>query len=308
MGNKTRIWVGVKSYCFFVLCFLFFSSCEVPYVVKGKVLTINDEPLPGVSVSSPETLKHVITDAKGDFVFYLQKPVNTLEFLKSDYLPMKVPITGWKETNAFSIKISLTPKPLAPGIYLLERNKNRYVPLVKGRVERIQIEEKNYIPAIKLEEPLHIKDVSLCLYVYRLPQYDLTLYKMKKYESKKRDVKENTKEDKKNDETVQKKTPKQDNKEIWIPDEPVLIHTEFLSELDPSLFVLKPINELKPGVYCVNWRAFEVPFPRMNDGFLFTVEETQVEKPTAEISQQKDSKNNSENKPSEKITTKKKKQ
>jgi len=43
--------------------------------------------------------------------------------------------------------------------------------------------------------------------------------------------------------------------------------------MDTSLFVLKPVNELKPGVYCISWRAFEVPFPRMNDCFLFSIEE-----------------------------------
>ncbi|HOV32163.1 MAG TPA: hypothetical protein PLX23_02215 [Candidatus Hydrogenedens sp.] len=306
MGKKNRKCIRVKIYCFFISCLLFFFSCEVAYVVKGKVLTINGEPLPGVSVSSPETLKHVITDAKGDFVLYLQKPVNTLDFLKSDYLPMKVPITGWKETNAFSIKISLTPKPIAPGIYLLEENKNRYVPLSKGKVERIQIEEKNSIPAIKLKEPLHIKDIYPRLFVYRLPQYDLTLYKMTEYKEEEKDIiKEKKKRDKEENKDIQKETQEQDDKIILIPDEPILIHTEFLTELEPSLFVVRSINELKPGVYCLNWRAFEVPFPRMNDCFLFVLEEKQPDTPTAEISQQEESEGSSENKQSEKNNDKK---
>lgn len=299
--------IWIKTYYFFILCLIYLSSCQMPYIIKGKVLAINGEPLPGVSVSSPETLQHVITDAKGEFVFTTRKPVKSLEFIKSDYLPVKVPITGWTDTNAFNVEISLTPKPIAPGIYLLEEDKNRYIPLSKGKVERIQIEEKNSIPAIKLKEPLRIEEVSPRLFVYRLPQYDLTLYKMTELEEKKNTEKENKKENKEESKDIQEEIREQDNKKIWIPNEPILTHAEFLTELDPSLFVVKPINELKPGVYCLNWRAFEVPFPRMNDCFLFTVEEKQTDTPPNGISKQEDSKESSENEKSEKNSDKKEK-
>lgn len=261
-------------YCFFfVFLCIFFVSCEGVYTVQGKVIAINGEPLPGVCVSSPETFRHVITNTKGNFIFRISKPISKLEFIKSDYLPYTVSLHLIDKKNIVLPDIFLTPKPFNPGVYFLNKEKNNYTPLVKGKIGRTEVEGKNSVPSVKISEIITIKDPILPIYVFRLPQYDLTLYQMKEYISTKDEEKINKKVEKTEEQPAGHNGEEKIGKKLWIPDRPILTHTEFLSEMDTTLFVLKPVNELKPGVYCVNWRAFEVPFPRINDCFLFSVEE-----------------------------------
>lgn len=260
--------------CFlFIPIFIFLSSCEGVYTIQGKVFAINGEPLPGVCVSSPEIFSHVVTNTKGNFVFRFSKPISKLEFIKSDYLPFNISIRFAEKKYITLTDIFLTPKPSTPGVYFLDKAKNRYLPLIKAKIERTQIEKQNSVPSIKLSEITQIKDTFPQLYVFRLPQYDLTLYQMKEYIPNVNETKQDKKIDKTEKQSDEKDTLISKEKKIWIPDKPILTHTEFLSEMDTSLFLLKPVSELKPGVYCINWRAFEVPFPRMVECFLFSIEE-----------------------------------
>lgn len=263
-----------------ILCYFFYLSlcilsisCEGGYTIQGNVFAINGEPLPGVCVSSPEIFKYVITNTKGNFVFCISKPINKLEFMKSDYLPYTVSLSFTDRKNITLQSIILTPKPSTPGVYFLNKEKNNYIPLIKGKIEKTEIEKQNSIPSVKLNEITTIKKTSPSIYIFRLPQYDVTLYQMKEY------IPNNKYGDKSKDKTdkpsVRESLKEEKEKKIWVPDKPILTHAEFLSEIDTSLFVLRPIDELKSGIYCVNWRAFEVPFPRMNDCFLFSIEEEQ---------------------------------
>lgn len=271
--------------CFlFISLLVFLSSCEGVYTIQGKVFAINGEPLPGVCVSSPEIFGHVITNTKGSFIFRLSKPINKLEFIKSDYLPFTISVRFAEKKYITLPDIFLTPKPSTPGVYFLNKEKNRYLPLTKGKIERTQIEKQNSVPSIKLSEMTQIKDVFPQLYIFRLPQYDLTLYQMKEYIPQGDKIKPDKKTDKKEQQSSKKDTIVPEEKKIWIPDKPILTHTEFLSEMDTSLFLVKPVNELKSGVYCINWRAFEVPFPRMSECFLFSIEESKTNESSPEPS------------------------
>lgn len=256
-------------YFFYIFLCLLFTSCEGMYTVQGKVLAINGDPLPGVCVSSPEILKHDITNTKGNFVLRISKPISKLEFIKSDYLPSTVSLSFIDKKNITLPDMILTPKPSIPGVYFLDKEKNNYISLIKGKIEKTEIGKQNSVPSVKLNEIVQVKNRVPSIYIFRLPQYDLTIYQMKEYILNKDEGKVDKTGKQPTGQNVNEKT----EKKIWIPDKPVLTHTEFLSEMDTSLFVLKPVNELKPGVYCVNWRAFEVPFPRMNDCFLFSIEE-----------------------------------
>lgn len=277
--------------CFlFVSLFIFISSCEGIYTIQGKVFAINGEPLPGVCVSSPEIFSHVVTNTKGSFVFRLSKPISKLEFIKSDYLPFTVSVHFAEKKYITLTDIFLTPKPATPGVYFLDKEKNRYLPLIKGKIERTQIEKRNSVPSIKLSELTQIEDTFPKLYVFRLPQYDLTLYQMKEYTPKVDEIKSDKKMDKIEKQSDEKDTIVSKEKKIWIPDKPILTHTEFLSEMDTSLFLLKPVSELKAGVYCINWRAFEVPFPRISECFLFSIAEEPKANESSEESASSDTK------------------
>ncbi|HOQ31411.1 MAG TPA: hypothetical protein PLA12_02755 [Candidatus Hydrogenedens sp.] len=270
--------------CFlFISLLIFLSSCEGIYTIQGKVFAINGEALPGVCVSSPEIFSHVVTNTKGSFVFRLSKPISKLEFIKSDYLPFTVSIHFAEKKYITLTDIFLTPKPSTPGVYFLDNAKNRYLPLIKGKIERTQIEKQNSVPSIKLSEITQVKDTFPKLYVFRLPQYDVTMYQMKEYVPKVDEMKSDKKVDKTEKQSDGKDTPVPQERKIWIPDKPVLTHTKFLSEMDTSLFLLKPVSELKPGVYCINWRAFEMPFPRISECFLFSiVEESEIKESSTE--------------------------
>ncbi len=278
--NQKKSIIGI---CLLFFCLLtYLTSCERIYTVQGKVFTISGEALPGVCVSSPEILKHTITNAKGNFTFRLSKPISKLEFIKSDYLPFVVPVY-LDNTTIVLPDIFLTPKPSVPGVYFLIKEKNMYKPLMRGKIERTQIEKQNSVPSVRLDEIVQVEEKVPSIYVFRLPPYDLVLYRMKEYIDKKEDIKS----DKKTDKSDTQSTPTgkdhvEREKRIWVPDEPVLTYSEFLSEMDTSLFLIKPVKELKPGVYCINWRAFEVPFPKMNECFLFSVQEEKVDKSSPE--------------------------
>ncbi len=275
--SKVRI---ISVYCLFFFLIIVLCSCEGVYTIQGKVIAINGEPLPGVSVSSPEIYKHVITNARGVFTLRLTRQINKLEFMKSDYLPVIVPVPFGNTKTVTLPDIVLIPKPISPGVYLLNKDKNQYMPLNRGKIERTEISKGNHVPSIKASDVIQIKEDTISIYVFRLPQYDITLYRMKEYVSESVDSKTETKGDKSSKKTEDKDTIVQKEKKVWIPDEPVLVHTEFLSELDTNLFVLRPVNQLRPGMYCVNWRAFESPFPRMVDCFLFSIQENiDTEKP-----------------------------
>ncbi|MGC8846668.1 MAG: hypothetical protein ACP5QY_12545 [Candidatus Hydrogenedens sp.] len=293
-GNQKKRKV-VNSFLFISLL-LFLASCEGIYTIQGKVFAINGEPLPGVCVSSPEIFSHVITNAKGSFVFRFSKPISKLEFIKSDYLPFTISLHFSEKKYITLTDIFLTPKPSSPGVYFLDKEKNRYLPLIKGKIERTQFQKRNSVPSIKLSEIVHIRDTFPQLYVFRLPQYDITLYQMKEYTTGADETKPDKNSDKKEKQSAEKDTEVSKERKIWIPDKPILTYAEFLSEQDTSLFLFKPVSELKPGVYCVNWRAFEVPFPGMSECFLFSVEEEQKAEESSAKTPLSDTKKEDENK------------
>ncbi len=280
----------IVYYFFCIFLYVFFTSCGGMYTIQGNVFAVNGEPLPGVCVSSPEIFNHVITNTKGNFVFRISKPINNLEFIKSDYLPYTVSLSFTDKKNITLPDIFLTPKPSTPGVYFLDKEKNNYMALIKGKIERTEIDKQNFVPSVKLNEVIQIKNFIPSIYVFRLPQYDLTLYQMKEYTPGKGEGKLSKKADKAEKQPVGQNANEKTEKRIWVPDKPILTHTEFLSEMDTSLFVLRPVNELKSGVYCINWRAFEVPFPRINDCFLFSIEEeNKTDNPSNESTSSQDS-------------------
>ncbi|HOK08776.1 MAG TPA: hypothetical protein PLT82_04970 [Candidatus Hydrogenedens sp.] len=279
---ECRLFYLIKRYALLIVLCIGIVSCEGRYVISGKVFATNGEPLPGVSISSPETLDYTITNTKGEFVYRLQKPISKIEFIKSDYLPMQITVDSWQEKKITLPNIVLTSKPSISGVYFFDERNNRYIPLFKNKIERIQIDTNNSIPAIKMNMPITIETTKPRVFVFRMPQYELSLYKMKKYIQDKEEVKKNKTEEK--EKKSSNENVSEEERYIWIPDEPILVSTEFLSELDTSLFVVKPVDDLKTGVYCINWRAFEVPFPRINDSYLFSVKTPQQEEKISDSS------------------------
>lgn len=271
VGYRKEGWYCLLS----ILLSVFLFSCKGVYTIQGKVLAINGEPLPGVCVSSPEILEYTVTNARGTFVLHLHQPVSTLEFIKSDYLPYTVSLHSMSKDKINLPEIFLTPKPFVPGVYFLEKEKNRYIPFTKGKIERIQVANQNFVPSIKLKDLISTFDTYPSIYIFRLPQYDITVYQMKEYQSKKEESSDK-KMEKSAKKTGEEHKTEQPAEKIVVPDAPILVHTELLSEADTSLFVVKPVNELKPGIYCVNWRAFESLFPRINDCFLFEVKSNTI--------------------------------
>ncbi|MCX8065137.1 MAG: carboxypeptidase-like regulatory domain-containing protein [Candidatus Hydrogenedentes bacterium] len=258
------LWIirGVRGVIFFSLLL---ASCEmVIFRIEGEVVDINGEPLPGVCVSSSQTFDYAITDAKGKFYFTSLKPVSKIDLIKSDYLPIRIELTQMQNAKVNLGKITLVLKPFTQGVYYYDRLSKRYIMLSYSQVKRVKFEENIFLPSVARNEIVKVKVSPLTLYVYKMPHYDVKLYRMKLVDLK---------IDKSGEGKLKDKTEKEEQSQVFVPDEPVMVHTRFISMVDNTLFIIEPLRELEPGYYCINWGAFETPFPKIPDNYLFEYED-----------------------------------
>jgi len=258
-GKLFSIWGGISI--------LFFASCNlILFRVEGVVVDFNGEPLPGVCVASPDTSDYAITDANGKFYFTSRKPISKIEFIKSDYLPIQVEIPKYIENKVNLGKVTLILKPFSSGVYFYDKSQKRYVMLSYSQVKRVKLDENNILPGVALDDIVQVKSSPISFYVHRMPHYDIKMYKLKGVEVKVRGSPEDASKNK-----SEKDKPMDGTIQVLVPDRPVMVHTQFISTIDSSLFLLEPLDDLSEGFYCINWGAFETPFPKVIDNYLFKV-------------------------------------
>lgn len=243
-----------------VVFVLLLCACEVRlYRIEGEVVDLNNEPLPGVCISSSQTSDYAITDAKGKFYFTTRKPITKIELIKSDYLPIQIELNQFQNNKINLGKVTLTLKPFIPGVYYFDETLRKYIMLSYSQVKRVKFEEGTFLPSVTLDNVVKISSSTPIFYVYRMPYYDIKLYKMRLREVK---VKESS--DEKSKDRAEGK-----DLQFLVPEQPQIVHTRFISTIDNSLFIIEPLKELEAGYYCINWGAFETPFPKILDGYLF---------------------------------------
>ncbi len=250
------------------ICVLFLSSCDIVlFRIEGQVVDLNGEPLPGVCVTPQQTSDYAITDAMGKFYFTLRKPVTKLKFLKSDYLPVEIEIPHFKNNRVDVGRITLTLKPFSAGVYYYDNSLGRYVMLSFSQAKRIKLDDNSLLfPSLELNEIVQVRVSPLILYIYRMPYYDIKMYRLKVV-----DIRASRVGGDKSGYKSKVEAGKAEGTQVLIPDKPIIVHTRFISSIDNSLFILEPLDNLDEGYYCVNWGAFETPFPKIVDNYLFRV-------------------------------------
>lgn len=262
-----EVFWGRASRMVVVVCVLFLSSCNIVlFRIEGQVVDLNGEPLPGVCVTSQQTSDYAITDAMGKFYFTLRKPVTKLKFLKSDYLPVEIEIPHFKNNRVDVGRITLTLKPFLTGVYYYDKSLRRYVMLSFSQAKRLKLDDNNLFPSLELNDIVQVKVSPLILYIYRMPYYDIKMYRLKLV-----DVRASGIDGDKSGDKSKVEAGKAENTQVLVPDRPVIVHTRFLSPIDNSLFILEPLDNLDEGYYCINWGAFETPYPKIVDNYLFRV-------------------------------------
>lgn len=250
---------------------LLLLGCEGIYVIQGKVCALNGEPLPGVSISNPHILNHTITNSRGEYTLRITKPINMVQFIKSDYLIVQVPIDSWSSKRIVLDTVMMMPKPTSTGIFVFNEKKCWYTPLTRSKVEKIPVDNNNFTVGVRIANPVKVESSLLNLYGYGFPSYNISCYQLKEYVPSVESEKKDDKKEKKKENPVDK----QDNsglvRKIYIPKEPILIYTEFVSDLDRSLYKIKSVNELKSGMYCINWGVFENLYSQITEVFVFEV-------------------------------------
>lgn len=253
------------SVLIFLLLPLFLSACEPTATIKGDVLDIKGQKLPGVSVTVPNG-PAASTDALGQYTLRTGPASLHLDFHKTGYT------SGWLELDVSGTtivkadNIQLWPLPESKGVFLFQD----YNYSALDRVEPKRYVDKNNrnIFGLMRAPQLATALTNPLLIAYKLPAYDVHAHRLQK---------------------VQASLPTAGSsgaaETVWAPAEEISVIATPIDEPERLLTDLRFEHALAPGDYAIHWGALQGFTTTETRAFLFHVgapNEASVEAPAEE--------------------------
>lgn len=213
------------------------SGCEQTATLRGKVLDIQGQRLPGVSITIPGG-PATTTDARGEYRLRVAPANLHLDFHKTGYTG------GWLELDVTSTTvveaddIQLWPLPESKGVYLFQDF--RYQALDRTEPKRyVQGGNRNIFGVMRAPNATTTQTNPL-LIAHRLPTYDVRAHRIEKTEA-----------------ALPTATTGTPAETVWAPREEIPIIASPIDEPERQLIDLRFERPLAPGDYAIHWGAFE---------------------------------------------------
>lgn len=213
------------------------SACAPQATVKGVVLDIRGQQLPGVSVTTAGGA-FASTDALGNYTLRTAPGGLRLDFHKTGYT------AGWLEldlpgsTTRQADNIQLWPLPESKGVYLFQDF--TYTALDRQEPRRYVDANNRNIFGVVRPPQASTENTSPLLIAHRLPTYDVHVHRLEKVRASLP--------------TVSNVAP---GETIWAPTVEIPVLATPIDEPDRLLVDLRFEHPLAPGDYAVHWGALQ---------------------------------------------------
>lgn len=248
----------------FIFAALLFVGCEPTATIKGTVMDIQGQHLPGVSVTVPDG-PAAATDALGNYSLSVPSGSLRLDFHKTGYT------SGWAEitvSGTGTVKaddIQLWPLPESKGVYLFENF--RYEPLDRVEPKRYVGNNGKNVFGVMRAPQARTENTNPLLVAHKLPAYDVHAHRLAKTQAAPPTAGSSGAQE-----------------TVWVAEDEVEILASPIDEPDHLLTDLRFAHPLAPGDYAVHWGALQGFTTTETRAFLLHVaapNEANIEAPTA---------------------------
>ncbi len=213
-------------------------GCEPTATIKGAVLDIQGQHLPGVSVTVPNGGPAASTDALGQYSLRVSPGTLHLDFHKTGYtagwLQLDVPTTTVIQAD----NIQLWPLPESKGVYLFQNF--RYSMLDRAEPKRYLDKANRNIFGLMRAPQATTPNTSPLLIAYKLPTYDVQAHRIEKIQA-----------------ALPTASASAPTETVWAPVEDIRVIASPIDEPDRQLIDLRFERPLAPGDYAIHWGALQ---------------------------------------------------
>ena len=245
---------------------LFAVGCEQGVVVRGRVVDMKGEGLPGVAVTVRGTERQTTTNAAGRYTLRCAPGVITLDFIKTGYTQGTLQVEA-RRTGVMDVREALLwLLPPAKGVYLL--HDYRYLETTRADPKRYVEKDRGPVFAVKRDPDLVVRQPfggpevlpgAPALIAFKMPSYDARLYRLHQIEAhppEHRAAIAPTPPDAAAA-APQRRIPPPATETVWAAADNIPIIVAPIDEPERLLLELRPATPLMPGTYAVHWGAFD---------------------------------------------------
>jgi len=243
---------------------LAFAGCDRTAVIRGTVVDVSGEALPGVAVAVPDQNAQAASDERGLYQVRCVPGELYLTLMKTGYTPGRLTVVAAPGTTEVT-EARLWPLPIARGVYLFENY--RYLEIDRTEPKRYLTRESGLVHAAKKDITFTTETAQPTIICFKMPEYDVQIHQMRDVEASDADL----------------ETPNY-AQHVWAPVRALPVSVRPIDEPERLLAELRLDGPLEPGAYGIHWGALQGYAGTDSRVFLFRVvspEEKAAEAQTA---------------------------
>jgi hypothetical protein len=242
---------GLKIVFPLLIVLMALSGCEQQVIIRGDLTDATGRPvagvvdimghaLPGVAVSVFGSEEEAVTDALGQYRLRCAPGNIRVDLMKTGYTPGRLLFEEPTARNVEARQAVLWPLPTSKGVFFFEDG--RYRDLTRAVAESFRDESGQPLWALKKSPQARTAEPMPFLVGFRVPGYDVGLYKMTRTEAEAANVA---------GAASGIKYP------VWVPETTHAILAAPIDEPDRLLTEFRVAEPLEPGAYAVHWGALD---------------------------------------------------
>ncbi|MCX5772222.1 MAG: carboxypeptidase-like regulatory domain-containing protein [Candidatus Hydrogenedentes bacterium] len=205
--------------------------------IRGMVVDIRGEPVPGVVVSISDPLTQCLTDGLGQYRLGTEPGRVELHFMKTGYTSGTMVIEDTGLGTVLARPLSLWCLPQTTGLFIFEDYKYRRTAPLKPR-PYVESEDRVIYGVGKLTGIVETPAAEPLLLCYKMPSYDGKLCRLAMVEA------------------ASPETPTVKDT-VWVFSESVPLAMAPVDEPDRLLWEVRLMGPLEPGIYAFHWGALD---------------------------------------------------
>ncbi len=236
------------------------SACDGTLMLRGVVVDVRGQALPGVAVCVKNTEYQAVTNGRGEYSLRCAPGAQALEFIKTGYTPGALILgqqhieAGLKLTVVDVAEVQLWPLPGAKGVYVYEEN--RYKEMARIAPKRYRSPD-GLIYGTKKTPEASTTNPSPFIICHKLPEYDVTLCRLEQtmaaIPQQGAQMPVLSQEEALDEEGLAARFPEK----VWVAERTIPVLVEPMDEPGHLLLSLRPVLPLEPGFYAFHWGALQ---------------------------------------------------
>ncbi len=262
----------MKTKLAFLLLLCFMAGCDRLAVIRGKVLDVHGDTLPGVAITVRGADYETLSNGLGEYSLRCRPGALTLDLMKTGYTPGVLQVEA-KDRMIVDVRDAmLWPLPARKGVYLFEDF--QYREMTRAEPKRYAADNGQPLLAVRKDPGLETQrpvggeralgaPIILC---FKQPDYDVALCRMKQVEAA---LPQATPAPG----AVSEAAPAAVKESAWVSWEKIEMLVIPIDEQTRQLLEIRPMLPLTPGVYALHWGALEGHSATDPHVFLFRIAE-----------------------------------